>query len=381
MTTNDWSVPESEVLAEARRAFQDDRRAVLATVIDVEGNAYRRPGAKMLITPDGGLGSITAGCIEDDVRRLAEEVLAEGSPRVETYDLMADDDEDVWGLGVGCDGIIDVLLEPLTAEYRPAITAYHEGTPIGVLTIVEGNDATPQGKRAYYLPDEGFTSRPEWVSDRLSARLDEFVVEGGADTVELETDDGPLEVFIDAVTPPPKVLVFGSGHDVGPVTELASNVDFRVEVVSFRGAAADSERFPAAAAVHSTSPPRLDEVVDLDSRTYAVVMTHNFIDDRLTVEWLLDSPVPYVGLLGPRDRFEQMREAFNNEGRTLSETELERLYTPAGLDLGGGTPYHIAHSIVAELLIVANDREPQHLSTREGPIHERLDLESPAGDP
>src|SRR6056297_1949731 len=127
MSEQDWSVPETEVLTSIRTLLDEGREAVVATVVDVEGSAYRRPGAKMLVEEGGeGLGHITAGCLEDEVFELTAEVLAAGEPRIETYDLM-NDDEDVWGLGVGCNGIIEILLEPLDESYRPAVEAFEAG--------------------------------------------------------------------------------------------------------------------------------------------------------------------------------------------------------------------------------------------------------------
>jgi xanthine dehydrogenase accessory factor len=171
-------------------------------------------------------------------------------------------------------------------------------------------------------------------------------------------------------------VVFGSGHDVRPVVELARTVDFRVTVVSFRGGLATPERFPEADRVCSASPPEIREELVLDEETYAVVMTHNFVDDRLVLDELLASEVPYIGLMGPRERFEEMVAEFAAEGREFTDAELERIYTPIGLNLGGGTPYEIAMSIVAEAQAVASGREPTHLRQRESPIHDRIDLDS-----
>jgi len=378
MSDSTWSVPESTVYSRARDLLETDERAVLATVIDVEGNAYRRPGAKMLVTPDGdGVGSVTAGCLEDDIRRLAEDVLAAGTPRVETYDML-DDDEDVWGLGVGCNGIIDVLLEPLTDAYRPALDAYDAGDAIGVVTVIDGD--APAGARAYHRPGSGFTDdgdAPDWLRTAIVSEVRACLDRERSDVVEVETADGVATVFVDALVPPPKLVVVGSGHDVGPVTELAANVDFRTHVVGYRGTTATEERFPAADAVRSTSPARLDEAATFDEQTYVVVMTHNFVDDRLTLEALLETPVPYVGLMGPRERFEEVLDAMDDDetAPVPTDADFERIYTPIGLDLGSGTPYGIAHSIVAEVLAVANGRDPTHLSAREGPIHERVGAE------
>jgi len=370
--TSDLSVPEGDVLARASEALDDGETVVLATVVGVEGSAYRRPGAKMVVTPDGGgLGAITAGCLEDEVLSLAGEVLSAGERRVETYDLMEDDD-DVWGMGVGCNGIIDILLEPVDETYEPGFEAYRDREPVAVLTV---RTESGPGARGYYRPATGVTGLDETLAAAIEDPAAELLAAGRSETVTVETDGRSTRVFVDAITPPPELLVLGSGHDVGPVVELGTQNGFRTTVAAFRGAADPAERFPAADRTVSTSPARLGETLDLGERTYAVVMTHNFVDDRLAVEQLLDSPVPYVGLMGPRDRFEEMLEDFAAEGTTFDDEDLAPLFTPVGLDLGAGSPHGIATSIVAEVLAVHNDRTPQHLQAREGDIHERVSLD------
>lgn len=377
MTEGDWSVPETDVLASMRDLLDAGRAAVVATVVGVEGSAYRRPGAKMIVEEGGGgLGHITAGCLEDEVFALAAEITEAGAPRIETYDLM-EDENDVWGLGVGCNGIIDILLEPLDESYQPAIDAFEAGEPIGVITALSGD--VPLGAKAYYRGEtveveEGF---PDWLADAVTEPAAKLVTEGGADTVHIDTPDGTAEVFIDGIRPAPDLVVYGSGHDVGPVVELGKKNDFRVTVVGFRGGVALEDRFPDADAVTVTSPTNAGTAVDVDEDTYTVVMTHNFIDDRLVMESLVDTPTPYIGLMGPRERFEEILEEFEAEGRTFTDAELDAVYTPIGLDLGGGSPYQIATSIVAEVMAVANDRDPKHLKEREGPIHERTTVETP----
>ena len=128
MTQSNWSVPETEVVQRIRDRLDADKTDVLATVVNVEGNAYRRPGAKMLLDEGGtGVGSITAGCLEDELVKVGREVRETGRPELVTYDLMEDDEDDVWGMGVGCNGVIEVLLEPLTETYRPAVEAFFDG--------------------------------------------------------------------------------------------------------------------------------------------------------------------------------------------------------------------------------------------------------------
>jgi xanthine dehydrogenase accessory factor len=373
MSTNEWSVPETELFDRIEAALDRDADSVVATVVDVEGSAYRRPGAKMLVRPDGGAGSITAGCLEDEVRALAADVLSAGRPRVETWDLTGEDD--VWGMGVGCNGVITVLLEPLGDDYRPLVDARARGDPVALVSVVGGD--LPVAARDRYADGAFDGDLPEWVRTAVRAETERLLAEGGSATLVARADGDEVEVFVDAVRPPSEVVVFGAGHDVTPVVELATLVDFRVTVVTFRGGEGVADRLPDAVEVVSASPRDVPDVHDWDADTHAVVMTHNFVDDRLTLDALLGTPVPYVGLMGPRERFEEMREAFAEEGRTFTAAERDRVYTPVGLNLGGDSPYQIAYSIVAELLAAANDRDPGHLTDRAGPIHDRVAV----GDP
>lgn len=375
MDEPDWGVPETDVLAHIGDLLDAGERAVLATVIGVEGSAYRRPGAKMVVEEDGGgSGHITAGCLEDEVFELADRVLEAGEPRIETYDLM-DDGDDIWGLGVGCNGIIDILLEPMDASLRPAIEALEAGRPVAVLTALAGD--APLGVRAFYSPETGVEAGegfPDWLADAAAEPAAALLETDASETVPVETEAGRAELFVDSLRPAPELVVFGSGHDVEPVVELAKRNGFQVTVVGYRGAADLEASFPRADETVAASAPQVADAVDLGASSYCVVMSHNFIDDRLTVEALIDADVPYIGLMGPHERFSEMLEEFEAEGRTFSEAELGTVYTPIGLDVGGGSPYQIATSVVAEVLAVVNDREPGHLREREDHIHDRVSV-------
>lgn len=379
---SNWSVPNTEVMQAAQRFIEEDRQGVLATIVRVEGSAYRRPGAKMIIPESGdGIGHITAGCLEDEVQRIAAEVTSAGQPRLETYDLMEDDD-DVWGLGVGCNGVIDVLLEPLEESYRPAVEAFDSGGRLGVLTVLPGGPA-PEGARAYYDPTAGALSADEGFPEAAATALEEAAAslaeQGRAETLTVDTDAGEIRVFVDGIAAPPELVVFGSGHDLGPIVEFGARNDFRVIVVGFRGADNLDEQFPDAAETYTTTAARLRDDLPLSfgERTYAVLASHNFIDDRLALSELLDTEVPYVGLMGPHERFEEMLAEFSEEGTEFDSNQLDRVYTPIGLNLGGGEPYKIATSILAEVLAVHNDRDPGHLREREGHIHDRVGADVP----
>ena len=399
--TDHWTSSEPAIFDRIDAVLDDGKEAVLATVVDVEGNAYRRPGAKMVVDAGEGHGSITAGCLEDEVLDLAERVLESGRPHLETFDLMEDDD--VWGLGMGCHGIVDVLLEPIDSGLRPVVDAYLDGYPVTVLTVLDGFVGDePASYRGVYRPGQGFGGEGEREpGGELFARLEPIAASAAADgasrTVEVDPADGtpvnategtPVDiadetsvdatagtttVFVDGVTPPPELVVVGAGPDVEPIVDLAARNGFRVRVVGYRGGQLDPDRFPTASAVHSTSPRSLLTCHDFDEETYVVVVTHNYVDDKLTVDALLDTPVPYVALVGARERTERLLTELHEERSGLDRSDAERIYAPAGLDLGGGSPHQIATSIVAEAMAVHNDRRPRHLRSRDGPIHERVD--------
>ena len=383
MNSDEWSVPEHEVLSTIAAATREESEAVLATVVDVEGSAYRRPGAKMVIDPAGsGVGSITAGCLEDEVKRLAAEVLDAGEPIVETYDLMNDDN--VWGLGVGCNGVIDVLLEPVDASLRPVTDAVTANEDVAVVTAVaSGRDDVAVGDRACVRPGEP----PEVIGD-LADEVVEAVAETAADlaargkskSLVIDVAGDSVTLFVDGIAAAPELVVLGTGHDIGPVVDLGKRNDFRVTVIGFRGGPDLAAAFPNADDTRSTTPTELRDEHEFHEETYVVAMSHNFVDDRLAVAELLETDVPYVGLMGPRDRFEEMLQAYDDGERAVVEANLDRVYTPVGLDLGGGTPHQIATSIVSEILAVRNERTPRHLKSREGPIHDRLEFETDGDD-
>jgi|AntRauTorcE11898_2_1112593.scaffolds.fasta_scaffold00099_52 xanthine dehydrogenase accessory factor len=371
----EWGQPETAVLDRTRDLLESGRRAVLATLVDVKGSAYRRPGAK-LVAPEGceGAGAVTAGCLEDEVKRLTGSVLEEGTPRLETFDLRTDD---AWGLGIGCDGTVEVLLEPLNQSLRPVLSAHDDRQPCTLLTVIDGEGEVALGDRACYREgDSVVTTRgewPFWLVDGVRDVAERLASSGRGETVTVDGPTGSVRVFADGIAPPPRLLVVGTGNDAPPVARTGLQAGFSVTVAGFRGGKADPERFPWAAEVVSTSPVDLLDAVDVGLETYTVLMTHNFVDDRLALESLLASPTPYIGIVASTGRVENLLDAIGEDCRSLDLADCDRIYAPVGLNLGGGAPGQIALSIAGEVLAVHNDRTPGHLRNRTGPVHDRPD--------
>ncbi|MFC7078396.1 XdhC family protein [Haloarcula halophila] len=369
-----WSVTETDLREQMRSLRRNDADAAVVTVAAVDGSAYRRPGAKMLVPADGeAAGAVTAGCLEEPVVDLAQEILATGQPRIEVFDLL-DSDDDSWGLGLGCNGVIDLFVEPLDASVDRPLAMLDNGDPATVLTVVDGSGDTPIGSRTVVGADgtrEAVPDRepvPTTLLDAIGDTIDRVHGTGSTQTVDI----GSATVLVDSLQPVSDLLLFGSQNDLPPLARLASDVGFRVTVHSPRGGV-DESTFPHADTVTTGHPTTITDSVGTDQHTYAVVMSHNLVDDRLAVETLLtETEVPYVGLMGPRERFKELRESMAEDGVKLPKSALERLSTPVGLDLGGGEPLEIALSIVAEALAVSNGCEGGRLRDRDGPIHPRI---------
>ncbi|SDM34967.1 xanthine dehydrogenase accessory factor [Halogranum gelatinilyticum] len=361
-----------------RASLRTGRPAAVATVTNVQGSAYRRPGAKLVVAGDGNsTGAVTAGCLEDAVADLARAAVDDGKARVERFDLTADAGGEVWGMGLGCNGVIDLLVEPVDESLAPAVDELDAKRTVVVATAV-GSDSSEiaVGDRTTLTTDGDRVARdrpglPDAVLDAIADDVAALRESGASATVTVETDAGTVEVFVDTLTPAPELLVFGRQRDVPPVARLGREAGFRVRVVTGRGGSADADRFPAAHEVLPTRSPDLASLVDAPATTYAVVMSHNFVDDRLALESLLDTPIPYIGLMGPRKRFAEMREAFAEEGSPLGDADLSRVSTPVGLDLGGDHPTQIALSVVSEVLAVHNGRTGGRLAHHGGPVHRR----------
>ena len=294
-----------QILERARELRQRSEPAVLATVVAVEGSAYRREGARMLIEGDGALtGILSGGCLERDLAARAAAVLASGSPELAVYDLRSPD-EMLWGLGLGCGGRVTLLLERLPVDLE-----------------------VPS-------PLEPFE---RLARDRTA--------------VEVVTRFGERVLLRERVKPAIALVLAGAGRDAVPLAHLAGELGWETVVLDSRPTDAATLRFAGLARYVGIAPREVAAQVKIDPFTAAVVMTHNYLDDLAWLAALLPTPAPYVGLLGPAERRDRLLADLAMQGLALDETMRQRLHGPAGLDLGGRAPEQIALAIVAEVQAV-----------------------------
>jgi xanthine dehydrogenase accessory factor len=364
-----------DVLAAIEALSAKGERMALATIVAVRGSTYRRPGARLLVPEEGSpVGNISGGCLEGDVADMARVVMDEGRARLAGWDLTADDDA-VWGLGLGCNGAIEVFIEPAerAAEVAGALrAALEEEQPISVVTVVES-------ARAGVEPGARLVVRPGGTSDGSlgDPRVDATAEEAATALLREERSEvralaEGVRAFVEVLDPPLRLVVCGAGHDAIPLVRAASVLGWNVTIVDDRPGFLTSARFPEATGfVVVDEPEEAAKAAGVDERTFSVVMTHNFLKDKEYIRSLIGSPVAYIGMLGPGARTERLLMELRDEGVEIDEADRERIHAPAGLDLGGEGPEEIAQAIVAEIVAVKRHRAGGFLRDRPGPIHDR----------
>jgi xanthine dehydrogenase accessory factor len=362
---NHWKET-AEILARLAELEAAGRRAALATVVRISGSAYRRPGAKFLIEESGDtLGSVSGGCLEADVRETArQQVLATGVPTLRHYSTGADEDM-VWGLGLGCNGLIDIFIQPATSGPLAALAAplrrlVAGDAPFALLTVVEGEGLGA----AMVVGPEGnvWGALGHAELDTLAADQTRHLIAAGISGVVKMFESN---IFIEVLPPPPHLVVCGAGEDARPLVAYAADCGFRVTLVDHRPALLEPAGFPQASQRLLARPDDPAIVLPPAERSLAVVKTHSLAIDREWVRRLLAAGLPYVGVLGPRAR----TEGILREIGATEPADFSRVFGPVGLDLGADGPRQVAVSIVAELLAFIARREPRHLFERQEAIH------------
>ena len=360
------------ILTAWRGLTGENQDAVLATVVHVTGSAYRRPGARLLLIPDGRrIGSVSGGCLEGEISRKAWWFTESGQPALKIYDTSSDDDA-VWEFGLGCNGIVQVLLERVTSPATADMLAFLEGcrrTGHGgvVATVIScGANSTLQlGQRLLYrsgVAVQGDLSASP-VADYLQSHLLQAAQSRRSRLVHLALPDaGSAQVFVEWVGPPQDLVVFGAGHDAIPVVNAAKSLGWRVVVADGRPAYATRERFPSADQVVVMRPGRLLDGIVITPLTAVVMMTHNYpLDARLLPAVLAYDPC-YLGMLGPQKRAQRLFEE-------LAIARPTCVHAPVGLDIGCDSPAAIALSIVAEIQAVLNGKKGGKLNGKTGSLH------------
>jgi xanthine/CO dehydrogenase XdhC/CoxF family maturation factor len=326
---------------------------VMATVLRTAGPTYSKPGALMLICGSGEYaGVLTGGCLEGDLSGRSRAVLSGGSAMIATYDMRGPDDL-LFGLGSGCEGSIDILLQRLDAPsgWQPMARmaqAWREQRALPLALVGRSGDARwPSGSGLF--ADDGLVFGATGADRASSAQLRALAEQCGAQKSSQFLSQALPDIDLLALyqAPPSQILLLGAGPDAQPVAELAAFLGWQITVIDHRSHYARAARFAGAKAVLDSGAPGLSELLrgvhaPFDS---AIIMSHHFATDLAYLRIVAQTEIPYVGLLGPVAR----RERLMTELGPLAAPLRSRLRAPVGLDLGAASPESIALAIVAEI--------------------------------
>ena len=345
-----------------RVALREGRPGVIATVVGVRGSAYRRPGARMLILQDGTrVGSISGGCLEGDVCRKAWWLTEDGRSAVRVYDTTSDEDA-VWEFGLGCNGVVEVLLERTDAPEAVRTLEFlehcrHTRKPGAIATLVKGGSP---GDRVFVAHNGRATGTLK--EDAILDHAWEALQMGK--TCLLNTGD--REILLETIAPPVPLTIFGAGHDAIPLVEIAKHLGWHVTVADGRPAYAVPARFPHADQIDLIRGENPIENLEIGTESVVVVMTHNYPMDCAILRETLPRNPKFVGVLGPRQRTCRL---LRDAGVMQFES---KVHAPVGLDIGADAPETIALSIVAEIHAVLAGRSGRMLRERNDSIYEPI---------
>jgi xanthine/CO dehydrogenase XdhC/CoxF family maturation factor len=374
----------SAILAALEQARGTQQHAVLATLVGVKGSSYRRPGARMLILGDCRVGAISGGCLENDVAQRSQTQQPGQPPRIIRY-ATGDSGEAILGFGMGCKGALSILLESIDPAAEPPHIRFLRECLIsgqtGVLATVcalEGDGPVQVGHRLM-ARDGAVTSVGPWPADISRCITEEAWANadtGGSRTQSFQTGVARLEIFIEMIRPPLRLVVFGAGDNALPVVRLAGELGWQVTVCDRRDGLATADRFPLAKEIITCPLSQIARRLSLEKNTAAIVMTHHYPDDLELLRLLLPCPLGYLGILGARARTRQLLDDLAKSDPAITDQQLLRLHHPIGLDIGGDAPEEVALSIVAEIQAVIHGRTGGFLRGRAGAIHQPISSET-----
>jgi xanthine dehydrogenase accessory factor len=351
------------------------QRAALATVVHVEGSSYRRPGARMLVAEDGQLtGAISGGCLEGDAMRKALLVINQQQSSLITYDTSAEDDATI-GIGLGCNGIIKILLEPINSEdecnpinlLKRINKQRQEGV---IITIFSNTNKKSSWAGTKYFVSSALKGFGSTHNNALNASLEMSAkkVLDNRKNEWIEDQDGTI-TFLQYIPPSIRLVVLGAGNDVQPLISMTNILGWDTVVMDGRANYAKRDRFAKACEVIVARPEHVMENIEVDDYTCFALMTHNYNYDKAILKVLSAYPIKYIAMLGPKKKLERILSEFDDEGMSLDNDFVVKIHSPAGLDIGAETSEEIALSIIAEIQAVMSNKSGLTLKEKTTGIH------------
>ncbi|MGY6560361.1 MAG: XdhC family protein [Nitritalea sp.] len=361
------------------------KRCALATVVDVAGSAYRRPGARMLVAEDGDFaGAISGGCLEGDALKKARTAILKQRPSLLVYDTRQEDTKN-FGAGLGCNGLIHVLVEPILRTTPTPIEALQQtlDSPDAVL-LCTGYDPQPLAKKhaGTHLPIAANALQIEEVTSILTSS--QFIQQEEGQLFISQCEEATLlqrnlrcnlsqhHFFLQYIPKPQRLVVLGAGNDVQLLAQQALLLGWDLLLLDDREYYLRPGRFPEAVQTQLITADTFPYTL-LRPEDALLLMSHNFTQEKNFLAALPVQPYRYIGMLGPKKKFVKMLDALRaDEVPEDVYQQAAAAYAPIGLQLGAEGPAEIALAVCAEILAVRKQMAPKHLKDIEGPIHKHV---------
>jgi xanthine/CO dehydrogenase XdhC/CoxF family maturation factor len=371
-----------EIVKAYDAAVRSGKNVALASVVNLEGSSYRRPGARMLVNDEGELtGAISGGCLEGDALRKAMYALSQQKSMLVTYDTSDEDDMTI-GIQLGCAGVIQVLFEPIDPTkqdnpiqlIRKALAIRQEAVMVTLFNLSNKHEYQPgtcllmesNGTISGAIPIQGM--------EKIVMEDVQLVMQNKKSLFrEYQADGISTTAFIEFLQPAISLVVVGAGNDAVPMMQIADTLGWDVRIVDGRNTHARPERFVAACQILVSKPEAVFDQLHIDSSTVFVMMTHNYNYDLSMLKALLPTQTPYIGMLGPQKKLYRMLDELRQDGMQLDDAMLSKVYGPTGLEIGAETPEEIALSIIAEIQAVMEGKHGGMLKHKHDVIHARED--------
>lgn len=348
-------------------------KCAIAQVVRVEESSYRREGARMLVFESGIFeGGISGGCLEGDALRRSQIAILRQEPSIVTYDTSK---ENEIGIGLGCNGIIDVLISPIaegstTLEMLQRCVSDRGEHIIATVTALNSDiEGIIIGKSFYYDKDTESLKdcQHKGLRNFLQKRIKEVLKNKKSKTFSFKDQGVEACVFIEFIPPQFHVAIYGDNYDVYPVIEMAKLLDCDVSLVGDIQKL-KKEKLQSVKQLYLKDDKARPKI---DHRTAVILMAHDYKTDYTNLKEVIKSNTLYIASLGPRKRFDKMIAEFKSKNVAFSAAELQRIYAPCGLEIGANTPEEIAISLFGEILSVFSGNTGGMLREKKGPIHER----------
>ena len=360
-------------------AQQAQIKTALATVVLVEGSSYRRPGARMLVTEDGQItGTISGGCLETDAIRKALLSIAQQQNKLVAYNSM-DDEDFTEGVQLGCNGIVYILFEPINAAQQnnpiallqKVLQQQKESVLVTLFNHIDLS-ATQQGTTLLFAEK---TIIGNLKNENQQAAINAIVTNVLAQhlsMIQLMTisKSASITLFAELIKPAVQLIICGAGNDAIPLAAMANIVGWHITIADGRKTYATAKRFAEAHKIIVGKPEEIVPQIAIHEQSIFILMSHNYNYDIGILRLLVKKNCGYIGILGPKKKLEKMMEELANEGLEISKAAIDKIYGPAGLDIGAETPQEIALSILAEIKAVLAKKKGGTLRNKQGFIHD-----------